>query len=154
MTTTDPCTVDLLAALIACQRVVADERRLIESKIKDLRTRDEQLRFENIEIENQLFNLRIVGTPVAHPISSAPSRRNVDVRRASLGLMGALARSSQSDGLSQDGCAEAIRNAVPAITEATIRSHLHRFKNRGLISKAGARWYLKGPSGGDNGGAQ
>ena len=97
------------------------------------------------DLENELHSVRISTLPIAHPTIAAPSRRNLDVYRAWVAVVEKISNSTDSKGLTRSQVAQSIRSSVPDVTDATVRSHLHRFKKRGLLAQNGNYWKL-GPN--------
>lgn len=116
------------------------------------RTRDEirTARTTLIEIENAINEAQIAGHPVAHPTLGPPTSRNLPAIRAWSALVVAIHRDTDDKGLPGRNVRQLIQNAVPGIADATVRSHLHRFKKRGLLVQRGDRWFLGPQSQGRN----
>ncbi len=71
--------------------------------------------------------------------------KNSDVMRVWTAIQNAFAGQFAREGLANNQLYEAMRAAVPNISESTMRSHLHRLKGKRFLTKIGAYWFLETP---------
>ena len=131
---------DLLSALLLRAQSLAATERLTELKVSKLQERLRSIQRQRIEIDNQIRDTRIRHISLPLPTNAPPTLKNMDFLRAWSAVRESLAASD--DGLPQHQVAKVIELATPGIAGSTIRSQLHRLKQRGLIEKIGSAWHL------------
>jgi len=132
----------LLATLILSQETVAREQLRVQARIAKLRDTDRALRLRYVELENAIHDVRIRARGMILPTSARPSPKNLGFLRSWAALRQAIAGCDDPSGLPHYKVARVISQAVPGIRDATIRSHLHRLRKRGLLEKVGSSWRL------------
>ena len=81
--------VDLLAALLAQQERVRQERLGVKTKIERLHVEDRKLREHEYELQNQIHDVQIRHAQFVLPTTAQPSPKNLDFLRAWVALQAA-----------------------------------------------------------------
>lgn len=134
-----------LSGLLVRRASLAAQKVNLEAKIKKLRTELTAIGIDVIDTENALSLAKLRGEHIPFPLGGAPSRRSLASLKVWASLYEAIANESDHAGLPNHLAQKAIERVLPDVPAATVRSYLHRFKQRQLIDSVGGRWKLRNP---------
>lgn len=136
---------------ITALHALLDQRDRLSDAIGKLQERALRIRNEIrsrqmdlIAVENAIREVQVASNTIAHPSLGPPTSRNLGVIRAWTAVAAELDKETARNGLTVQAIQHIIIRSVPGISSSTVRSHLHRFKKRGLLRQHGSR-ILKGP---------
>jgi hypothetical protein len=127
------------------------ENRIRENRLRNKR-REERVARDTLQIaadneEYARLNSVLADTKASHNRAPLPGTRRVNLKNEKVMRVWAATQDALSGqfgrhGLATNELCRAIREAIPGIPDSTVRSHLHRFKNKGALSQIGFRWFL------------
>jgi hypothetical protein len=133
-----------LDAILLRLNQVCSERTQLEARVKKLHDKIRNLRLTELQLQNERHALLIENSSLISPTSGLPSRNSMALLRAWAALHKALSDCRDASGLADFNVRAAIASSRPAMPDATVRSYLHRFKKKGLVSRRGSYWQLTG----------
>jgi hypothetical protein len=138
----------------SAREIDAIQSRMLENRRKAQRRRErverERILIQRADEEHACLErtLRLVRAHADRalvPGGGNLTLKNRDVARVWIAIQDAFASPFANEGLASNQLYEAMRIAVPELAESTMRSHLHRFKKKRVLSQIGFRWFLEVP---------
>ena len=143
--------IDAIRSRMLENRRKAQRRR---ERVERERTLIERADEEHTQLERTLRFLLTHSKRTLVPGRGKLTLKNRDVARVWVAIQDAFTGPFAREGLASNQLYGAMRTAIPELPESTLRSHLHRFKKKRVLSQIGFRWFLEKPANGSQSGLQ
>ena len=134
-----------LVSLLEKQEHLRAEDRNLERKLRRFQQRRQELRDQEVRIQNEIHAIQIRDERLLSPLLGQPTERSMGMLRTWGVVHQALRSATDPNGMGGGHLRRLVQDSAPCIADATVRSQLHRLKRRGLLVQRGNYWQL-GPS--------